>query len=134
MALRNLFAMLQSWTGKQDTPYPDQKKLLNTLLLHMGELAAGTVVGTGAALDITTPFDPGAVILWNETKVALWLKFPTQADDDSVIVTTAAAADAAGGITLGTLKFSLGTDANINSASDVIHWIALAFRNMDGSS
>lgn len=134
MALRNLYAMLHGWTAKDDVPYADQKKLLNQVLLHTGEIAAGQAAGTGASLDIATPFDPGCVLLYNVTQNAFWMKFPTQADDDSLIITTATASDTAGGITLGTLKFTLGTDTAINQASDVIHWIALAFRNQDGSS
>lgn len=115
--------------GKNDVPYPSKLELVRLLLAKNCECVAGKIAAaTGAAMDVATPFDPAFVIVWDATTAALWLKFPSLPDDDSVVIDTAAAGDAAGGITLGTLKFTIGTDAKINALNDVLHWVAFGFR------
>jgi hypothetical protein len=137
MAIRESYAELQKPTSKQNIPLPDFDQVINKLGLYSTELYFGTMTGTGASLDSPTlPFDPAMVLVINQTQVAWFLKLPTMADDDTAKTVTAGTFtyDAAGCITLGTKKFTLGTDAQINTASDVIHFVAWGQKGKGGSS
>lgn len=134
--MRNLAAdaALNVPPGKNDVPYATKLELVRSILGSMCEGAAGKYTGTGASLDIATPFDPAVVFIWDVTQACLGIKFPTLADDDTLLIDTLAVQDTAGGITLGTLKFNVGTEAKLNTTSDVCHWFALAFRGNTGTT
>lgn len=137
MTVRESYAELQKPTSKQNIPLPDFDQVINKLGLYAVEMYFGTMTGTGASLDSPTlPFDPAAVFLVNQTQASAWWKLPTMADDDTLKVVTAGTQtyDAAGGITLGTKKFTLGTDAQLNAVSDAIHFVAIGQKGKGGSS
>lgn len=130
---RQSYAQSQIPDSKHAVPYPDWRQFIQGVLLRGAEAASGTVVGTGALLDVPTPFDPAAVILIDETQGVLALKMPGQATDTALTqknaVTTAAAA---GSITLGSGKFTIGVNADLNTAADVIRWTAFGFSAQGG--
>lgn len=137
---RESYAGLQVPTaGKTDIPYADQRALGQKYLKHGMEAYCGTVTGTGALITVSgLPFDPAIVELWKVTGTGAPIhmkKFPQLADDDSMKVIAAGTMtlDAAGGITLGTKQFTIGTDADINENTVPIHWIAYGFRDLGGS-
>lgn len=131
MAARNSYAQTQIPTGKADTPYLDSTKLVMGLLKRMSESQGGSVTGTGAAIEIALDFDPAAVILFNRTAPCLAIKFPGMTTDTGMKLTGVPALTASAAIcTLGTLgqkKFTIGTDADVNTAAEVIEWIAFGF-------
>lgn len=136
MAIRNLAAdiYLNTQTGKTDVPYPSKTELVRAIMASMCEAAAGTIASaTGASTDVVLPFDPAVVFVWDLTKLSLNIKLPTQPTDVAIQIILAAAS-VAGCITLGTLKFTIGTNANINSAADVLHWCAFGFRGNTGTT
>lgn len=122
--------------GKAAIPYPDYHKIVQSLMLHGAEMYFGTMTGTGASLDSPAlPFDPAMVLIVNQTTVCRGLKLPTMADDDfyKEVAAGTGTYDAAGGITLGVKKFTLGTDAELNAAGNVIHFVAFGARDVGGS-
>ncbi len=88
------------------------------------------LAGTGAALNVNTGFTPRCVIALNLTQLSLtvWTDTMDQAKglqiDDSGADTTNILALASAGISSSSQGFSLGTDAALNTASDVIHVLA----------
>lgn len=90
----------------------------------------GSFIGTGAAKDIELDFTPRYVRLVNLTDLESAEKF---ADSDvatkeggvkRVIAGTMSALTAAQGVTLGTRKFTVGTDNAVNGANDHISFVA----------
>lgn len=132
------FDVLRPTDGKSDIPYPDVTTLALHLLKHSAEAYSGSVTGTGAAIEVATPFDPAVVILINRTAPALMIKTPGMAGDDSFKAITAGTLSyvTANGITLsraGGKGFTIGTDADLNTAAEVVEYIAFGFRDLGGS-
>lgn len=120
-------------TSKKDVPYADYLTLINSLMLHGCEAFCGKYTGTGASLDVLTPFDPGVVIVYDHTQLALTIKLPTLLTDVAAQMILAVA-EVTAAITLGTGKFTLGTNAGVNTAADVCHFIAFGVRPTGGGS
>ncbi len=121
--------------GKDAVPYATWAEIVRTLGQHVGEMAFGTVTGTGANIVVATPFDPAMVVVINETDGSMHVHIPTMTAADVFAIKTAAVAYiSTGGITLGTKQFTIGTDADLNTNSDVLHWAAFGARNVNGSS
>jgi len=120
--------------GRDAVPYPDWRQFINGAMLRTAEAVSGTVIGTGAALDVPTPFDPAVVMTVNETDGSFAIKMPGQPGATALVqkagATTPAAANA---ITLDTGKFTLGTNADVNTAADVIRWTAWGFSALGGA-
>lgn len=85
------------------------------------------LTGTGAAISVDVGFEPYRVEVFNETQIcrALHIRGMDAASAHKVSDNGAGTADSeyitSGGITLGSRGFSIGTDADLNTASDVIH-------------
>lgn len=141
MGIRTLYAdaQLNVPPGKNDVPYATKLELVRSIMSHMSEAAAGSVTGTGAAIEVATPFSPGLVLLFNRTAPCFAMKTPGMAGDDCMKLSGVPALTYVGanGITLGitgtTKGFTIGTDADINTAAEVIEWVAIGFRDQDGS-
>lgn len=137
--MRNLAAdlALNVPPGKNDVPYASKLELVRSILANNAEVCAGTVTGTGAALDVALPFDPGFVWACKTAGTGApitCIKHPGLADDDTILMLAAGTTsiDTAGLITLGAdgaKKFSLGTDTQLNEAAQPIRWLAIGFRN-----
>lgn len=98
-------------------------------MLASAEMAVGEYTGTGAALDIATPFEPSFVVVYNMTDantIGVAFKTTNGAGKSAVIDTLVAAATANQGIlfTAGSKKFSLGTDAKLNVLNKVYQYVA----------
>lgn len=119
-------------------PYIDFR-MLTAALAHMGEMYFGSEVGTGAALEVTgLPFDPAAVLAINVTDPTLGVHLPSMAAASMLKLTDAPAltVPVADGITLGAKgerKFTIGADADLNVAAEVIHYVAIGTRGLAGS-
>jgi hypothetical protein len=122
--------------GRDAVPYPDYKTLVDGLLLRTSEARSGGVTGTGAAIDVTLDFDPAVVILINRTAPCLVIKLPGMATSSSLKAVTAGTLSfAASTCTLGAVgenKFTIGTDADINTVAEEIEWVAFGFSPKDG--
>lgn len=126
--------------GKNDVPYATKLELVRAIMANSAEVAAGTTAGTGAAIDVALPFDPGYVWACKSAGTGApvqAVKHPGLADDDCIKTVAAGTVtvDAAGLITLGTdgqKKFSIGTDADLNENTQPIRWLAIGFRNFGG--
>lgn len=100
----------------------------------MNRVATGTVTGTGAAINVSTGFQPGVVVLINETDPGLGVWSDTMANaemlklvDGTVALTfpTSNGVSLYAGVSAGATEgFTIGADSDLNAASDVIHWIA----------
>ncbi len=88
-------------------------------------LFKGSFVGTGAALSIEAPgFKPRFVILVNVSDPALSLHIEGMADDSAWTQEDGASAYTTSDcVTLTSLGFDVGSDVQLNAASDVIHYI-----------
>jgi hypothetical protein len=132
---RESYSLLQIPESTEQIPHPDWRAIANGMLKHGSEMFFGTMTGTGAALDSPTlPFDPAMVLVYNLTDVSVHIKLPSQAGAVSLAIKAAVSATAANGITLGVKKFTLGTDADLNAAADVLHFVAIGSRDIGGSS
>lgn len=121
-------------TGASHIPYADLVEMANYYFQNGMEAFAGKIAdATGAAMDVTTPFDPAVVIIFNETDLSVHAVTPSVAAGKSFEWKADVALNAANGITLGTKKFTIGTAANLNALHDVLHWIAFGFRDQNGS-
>lgn len=128
-------AIAADFTPKKKPTYLDAVEIARGLFKHGGEMFCGTTTGTGSAIDVPTPFDPAVVILFNETAPCLAIKMPSMAGDDSIKIVAAGTMTyvTSNMITLGVKKFTIGSDADINTAAEVTHWIALGARDVGGS-
>lgn len=100
-----------------------------------GQIATGTATGTGAAINVECGFTPAAVVIINETDPGLYVWMNTFADaemlklvDGTVALTFPTAngiSTYAGVIATNAKGFTIGADADMNGASDVIHWLAI---------
>jgi hypothetical protein len=101
-----------------------------------GQFATGTQDGTGAAIDISCGFTPMRVTVFNvETGLSMLTWTDTMAADKGVLQDTAGVLSylASGGITLyagveagATEGFTIGTEADINTSGEALHWCAEA--------
>lgn len=108
------------------------------MALFGGGLKVGTVTGTGAAINVELGFTPALVLLWNETDPGLFIWSSKMADAEALKLTDAPALTFptsngisvyAGSATAGSEAskgFTIGADADLNAASDVIHYAAFA--------
>lgn len=101
--------------------------------MSKGQIATGTVTGTGAALNVELGFAPKFIILINETDPGMFMWSDQMADAEMAKLTDAPALTfpTANGISAysGTAAtegagFTIGADADMNAASDVIHYVA----------
>lgn len=103
--------------------------------MFKGHIATGTVTGTGAALNVSLGFSPKVVAIINETDPGLYLWTDTMANAemlklvDSTVALTFPTSNGvstyAGSIAANPKGFTIGADADMNAASDVLHYIAI---------
>ena len=105
--------------------------------MKQGQIQVGTTTGTGAAINIELGFNPAIVFLINETDPGMLIWTSMMADAEALKLTDAPAltfpttngiSAYAGSDTPGSEAakgFTIGADADLNGASDVIHWIAI---------
>lgn len=119
--------------GKSSTPFPDYHKIVQGMLKHGTECVSGSVTGTGAALEVATPFDPGVVLLFNRTAACFVMKTPGMTGANAMKLSGVPALTFdADSCTLGVAAgkgFTIGPDADINSAAEEIEWVAFGFRD-----
>lgn len=120
---------LNNLTPDNTKPYPlgeAVKSLVSQAVADAAKIAHGEVVGVAAGLDVTTPFDPDVVIIWNQTNAVLGVHFGGMGNSEGAKLKQGAFAHVgANGLTLGTGKFSIGTDSDFNGDGDAIHYIAI---------
>lgn len=90
----------------------------------------GQYVGDGAARDIPLPFNPSYVRIVSVTENAITEQTKELEDGNSLQavladVSAISLLDTGEGITLGVGKFSIGDNANINTADSVYTWLAI---------
>lgn len=123
----------------ESVPYLDFRQV-TAITRFTPDVFYGTIVGTGAALVVDLPFDPAEVRLINETKLASFEKTATMPVGDTfkrVTAGTMTKLATTAGITLGAKderKFTIGDDSQLNSASDVLHFVATGTRGIGGSA
>jgi len=99
---------------------------LMAALTNMAQVQVGTYTGTGVALDVSTDGDPRFVLLVNITQQALVVHSSGMTAAHALIASAVATkAIAADGITLGTGKFTIGVDAELNTLADSGFWCAI---------
>ena len=134
MAIRDTYAKTQLPTSVASIPFPDFKSLVNTMLKFGLEAYICDMEGTGALLDSPAlPFDPAGVLVFNETDQSVHANFAGFGAAKMMSIKAAAAWVATDGITLGTKKFTLGVNADLNAAADVLHCVAFGQRGIGGS-
>ena len=98
---------------------------LLSVLQSASHIQYGTYTGTGVALDVTTDGDPILVIVSDTSQNTIGVHIKGMTDAHFFKIKTAAVAHtAANGITLGTDKFTIGTDSDINTNTDTGFWLA----------
>lgn len=120
------------------TPYVDFRTL-SAMMKATGEVAFGSGAAPNplaAAVEISLPFDPAFVIIFNETTLSHGFHFPTLAAGSAVkiIADGTTTLETTEGITLGAKgerKFSVFSD--LLAADDVFHWMAIGSRGPDQS-
>ena len=97
----------------------------------VGMMKSGGYFGTGAIKDIALPFNPKYVKITSVTEIAVTEMTEEMEPDTGVQTvfsnaTIPAAIDrlTADGVTLGEGKFTVGVDANINTADSDYVWVA----------
>lgn len=92
--------------------------------------STGEVVGTGSAFDVRAGFKPRSVKIHNRTRNAKgdWTAVMPDASAQLIVDSGAGTTDisfiTSNGITPVFNGFTLGSNANLNTASDVIYWEA----------
>ncbi len=126
---RGSYAQSQIPLAKDAAAYPQWSEVVTKLggAGAEGANAGGTAIGTGADLEITLPFDPAYVEVFNETQLAVFKKFPSMPTAKCLKEVTAGTKSylATVGITLGVKKVTLGS--GVHAASDVLHVVAYGF-------
>lgn len=87
-------------------------------------LRTGSFVGTGAEIAVEVGYRPKVVRLINLDDPAEGVHVDTMADGEMLAGTDTFAKVAAGGITLTDTGFTVGADANFNTAGEQVHWVA----------
>ena len=86
----------------------------------------GTYIGTGVALEITTPgFRPKRVELVNMTTASYGIHTDKMADGTGLTIAAAAVVAGADFVTLTDEGFIVGTDASINSVGEQVQFVAI---------
>jgi len=89
---------------------------------------SGQYTGTGVAFDITLDFTPRVVTIRNITDLVISMKNSADPDANHTTIsnhdTTQIALVTTNGITIGTQKITIGTDASINTASSICRIVA----------
>lgn len=124
--------------GKNDVPYLTKLEAVRAVLKHATECFQGVTTGTGSAIEVTVPFDPAVVIAFKTAGTGApvaAIKLAGMAADDTIkiVATGAMTYDTSGLITLTSGKFVIGTDADLNEASNAIRWVAFGHRDISGS-
>lgn len=105
--------------------YPLAADLMSALA-QMGQVEFGTYTGTGAAITVVTNGNPRCVFLYNQTQQCLGIHVTGMTAAHVFKIDNAAVAHAStDGLTLGTNQFTIGADADINTAADAGFWMAL---------
>lgn len=98
-----------------------------------GHFVTGTATGTGSAINVELGFTPSRIEIINETDPGYYVWTDTMADGEMQKTVGAgtttfessngisAYAGSAGSASKG---FTIGTDSDMNAASDVLHWCA----------
>lgn len=106
--------------------------------MKQGQVRYGSTTGTGSAINISLGFVPAMVILVNETDPGFAVWMASMADAEVLKLTNAPAltfpttngiSAYAGSSTPGSeaaAGFTIGADSDLNGASDVIHYFAIA--------
>jgi len=85
----------------------------------------GKTIGKGTAKKIVLGFKPVKVELFNETGLAQAFKTDTMETSKAIKQITAGTMTFPANVcTIETDGFTIGTDTDINVASEVIHWVA----------
>lgn len=108
---------------------------LMAALAGLAQFKVGGYAGTGASLDVSLGFTPKAVIITGDdatppTQPCIGLHFGHTAAKgikvvDSGAGTTDISVMSSNGITLGTKKFTVGTDANLNENGKNYKYVAI---------
>ena len=99
--------------------------------LRTGQVAYGSVEGTGSAIEVDLGFQPKVVLLRNIDGNATLDWVEGMGDDKGQKVVTSAAGTtdisfiASGGVTQNSDGFTIGTDADINANAETIVYVAL---------
>lgn len=91
------------------------------------QVDSGKFIGTGASLDVALNFTPRMVEIWSATENAVNFKNEQMVGVEFLQLDANAGTVAkvtSNGITLGTRKFTVGTDAKINTSASEYYWKA----------
>lgn len=94
--------------------------------------ASGSVLGTGAALEVVADkigFRPKVVRITNLTQLATAVWYEGMADASAFLAVTVGTKSliTSAGITQRATGFSIGTNANLNTAGDIIHYECIGY-------
>lgn len=105
--------------------YPVAAELMGALV-NMAQMETGAFAGTGSAISVATNGDPRLVILVNITQHSLAVHISGMADASMLLCEDTPDVEyiSTAGITLGTNSFTIGTNADVNTASDEGFWVA----------
>ena len=99
--------------------------------LATGQMAYGSVEGTGSAIEVDLGFQPKVVLLRNIDGNATLDWVESMGDDKGQKIVTSGA-DAtnisfieSGGVTQNSNGFTIGTDADVNASGETIVYVAL---------
>ena len=101
--------------------------------MFKGQVVTGTSTGTGSAINVELGFTPVKVVIYNETDAGFYTWTNTMADGEMVKVIGAGTTtfESSGGISVyagsagsASKGFTIGTDTDMNGASDVLHYEA----------
>lgn len=93
-------------------------------------MGTGSVVGTGASIEVQLDFQPRVIELYNVTGLvtAVWVEGMADASaikrvtaGDMTVVTTLGVTP---GIAASEFGFTIGADTDINVAAELIRWVA----------
>lgn len=95
-------------------------------------ISTGTATGTGSAINVSCGFTPKRVEIINETDPGYYVWTDTMADAEmqktigagTTTFETTGGISAYAGTSSAAKGFTIGTDSDLNGASDVIHWTA----------
>ena len=87
---------------------------------------SGEEVGTGALINVRLDFKPMSIEICNRTQNStyFWMASMPQDSASKRIAAGTQTFITSNGINSGNAGFSIGTDATLNAASDVIYWTA----------
>lgn len=101
--------------------------------MFKGHFATGTETGTGSAINVELGFTPSKVVIYNETDPGTytWTDSMAAGEMVKVIGDGTQTFEASGGISAyagaegsASVGFTIGTDSDMNGASDVLHYEA----------